>query len=140
MPAYELKLIDETTEFSENAGIADALETIRQNLTTSMQLSPLRCKEMCGEAIQIFTEIYKLVEDEYQNGTSLYYRKGLYRYREEKNTLEPPHNILSMINDEFINFIHNYRSNYVYSEIERTLTFFSIIDKKVDEDEDEYIW
>ena len=139
MTAYELKLIDKTTEFSENAGIADGLETIRQNLKTSMQLSPLTCKQMCCEAINIFTEIYKLVEDEYQNGTSLYYRKALYRYIEEKNTLyDEPHNILSMINDEFINFIRNYRSNYVYSEIERTLTFFSIIDKKVNEDEDEY--
>ena len=134
-----LPSIDMSTEFAMNASICDSLAVIEENLKTALQLNYIAAKKYCGKSVDAVVSIFKYIKeakgDGFHSDMNLMYRDGLYKFLSEVFQKETLGNELKDINDELVEFIINYRSQYTFNEISETLKHYSLIEKDVDEDE-----
>lgn len=129
-----LPVIDTTTNFTENAGIASCISEINQRLTTALCLNSHAVLQYCPKAVNCCRLLFKYLNNAATASSStLIYYEGYHAYlvAECKDS-----NILEEINNELIDFIKNYRSLLTLNELKQTLITHGLIE---DEEEDELL-
>ena len=128
-----LPVIDTSTNFTENAGIASCISEINQHLTTALCLNSHAVLQYCPKAVNCCRVLFKYLNNATTSSSTLIYYEGYHAYLEAEGK---DSNILNEINNELIDFIKNYRSRLTLNELKQTLITHGLIE---DEEEDEYL-
>ena len=128
-----LPVIDTSTNFTENAGIASCISEINQHLTTALCLNSHAVLQYCPKAVNCCRVLFKYLNNATTSSSTLIYYEGYHAYLEAECK---DSNILNEINNELIDFIKNYRSRLTLNELKQTLITHGLIE---DDEEDEYI-
>jgi len=126
-----LPVIDTSTNFTENAGIASCISEINQHLTTALCLNSHVVQQYCPKAVNCCRVLFKYLNNAATSSSNLIYYEGYHAYLEAEHK---DNNILNEIDNELIDFIKNYRSHLTLNELKETLIKHGLIkDEEGDE-------
>lgn len=128
-----LPVINTSTNFTENAGIASCISEINENFHKALNLNSHALRHYCPKAVKCCVTLFKYLNNAAAASSTLVYYEGYHAYLEAECK---DSNILEEINNELIDFIKNYRSLLTLNELKDTLIKYRLIE---DEEDDELL-